>query len=335
MTARAAGGILVLACILGACGRGAPEVKLPVAAAGREPARGMPLPLPATEVTHMLEREGFELRSLERATGGVTRVYRGLAHFPRRGVDLQIKWKLLPHGGDSWNNVARKEVAAFVVQRWFLEPENWLVPPTTVRCVPLEEHRKLQDAEPIVEDTQCVLGMAAAWLQDVERPEAVVDWERFERDLPYAHHRADLNLLGYLIDHRDGRLANFLVPKADGDPRIFVIDNGISFGGLVWNYFRPNWNDIRVPALRRTAIERLRRITTEDVSALLVLDQLEADPQGVLQPVKSEPPWDASDGTRLQPGRVQLGLTDGEAAGLGERLLKLIAGVDAGEVELF
>jgi len=282
----------------------------------------------------MLERERFELRSLEPASGGVTRVFRALAHFPGRDVDLQIKWKLLPRGGDGWNNVARKEVAAFAIQRWFLDPEDWIVPPTTIRCVPREEHRKLWDADPIVDETQCVLGMAASWLQDVKNPEVIFDRERFQVDADYAHHRADMNLLAYLIDHRDGRTANFLVPKAD-DGRIYLIDNGISFGGLVWNYFRPNWNVIRVPALGREAVARLRRVTAADLNALLVLVQLEADAQGVLQVAARQAPWDASRGARLRPRQAQFGLTANEIAAVAARLQHLLARIDAGEIGLF
>jgi hypothetical protein len=143
-----------------------------------------------------------------------------------------------------------------------------------------------------------------------------------------------MNLLGYLIDHRDGRLSNFLVPAED-DGRIYMIDNGISFGPWIWNYFRPNWNVIRVPALVRDAVDRLRRVTEADVSALLVLAQLQADERGVLEPVRAEPPWDASQGARLRSGGVQVGLRADETAGLAERIQRLLARIDSGEIALF
>jgi hypothetical protein len=324
--------IASVACVLVACR--APEVRKPAPTARPRMARGMPLALPAPTEARMLERERFELRSLEPASGGVTRVFRASAHFPRRDVDLQIKWKLLPKGGDGWNNVARKEVAAFAIQRWVLDAEDWVVPPTAIRCVPEEAHRELFDAPPIVEDTRCVLGMAAAWLRDVENPEVIFDEERFAAERSYAYHRADMNLLAYLLDHRDGRTANFLVPKSD-DGRIFLIDNGISFGGLVWNYFRPNWNVIRVPALRRDKVDRLRRVTAADVSALLVLVQLEADAEGVLQPAPRQGVWDDADGSRLRPGQAQFGLTAKEAAGVAARMQRLLGRIDSGEIELF
>ena len=332
MSGRVITAIASVACILLACR--APEVRKPAPPAGARAARGMPLALPAATEAKMLERERFELRSLEPASGGVTRVFRAEAHFPRRDVDLQLKWKLLPSGGDGWNNVARKEVAAFAIQRWFLDDEDWIVPPTAIRCVPEEEHRELFDASPIVENTRCVLGMAAAWLRDVKSPEVILDEERFAAERSYAHHRADMNLLAYLLHHRDGRTANFLVPKSD-DGRLYLIDNGISFGGLVWNYFRPNWNVIRVPALRRDAIDRLRRVTAADVNALLVLVQLEADAEGVLQPAPRQGVWNDAEGARLRPGEAQFGLTAEEAAGVAERMQRLLGRIDSGAIELF
>lgn len=324
----------ILASVSLACAQHAPRAATLPVASGPTHARGMPLPLPAPEVARMLARERFELRDLERAPSGVTRVERAQAEFPERRVDLPVKWKVAPSGGEGWNNVPRKEIAAFAIQQWFLDPPDWIVPPTAVRCLPVEEHRRVRDVEPIVEGTQCVLGMVAAWLEDVVSPEAIYDPERFRRDPDYARHRADMNVLGYLIDHRDGRLSNFLVPRED-DGRIFLVDNGIAFGGLVWNYFVDNWNVIRVPALRRDAVDRLRRIGAADLSALLVLSELRADARGVLQPAPLGLPLDEENGARLGPGRVQLGLTADEVAGVAERLEHLLARVDTGEIPLF
>ena len=330
---RAAAAVAGLAYLLVACGSHAPGPP-PAFQAKRAAGRGMPLSRPAPEAARLLQSEDFELRGMKRAEHGVTRVDHGHAYFPKRRVDLEVKWKVAPSGGEGWNNVPRKEVAAFVIQQWFLDPDDWIVPPTAIRCIPVEEHRKFLDAAPIVEDTRCVVGMLAAWLDGVETPDEVLDLDRFRKEPEYARHRADLNLLAYLIDHRDGRLSNFLVPK-DDDGRIYLIDNGISFGGLVWNYFVPNWNDIRVPALVRDHIDRLRRVTADKVSALEVLTQLEADPQGVLEPAKPAPPWDPAQGARLRPGRAQFGLKADEVAGVAARLQELLARVDAGKIPVF
>jgi len=97
----------------------------------------------------------------------------------------------------------------------------------------------------------------------------------------------------------------------------------------------PNWNDIVVPALARDAVDRLRRVTAADVSALMVLVQLEADARGVLEPAAREAPWDAWQGARLRQGRVQFGLSAPEVAALAARLQRLVARIDGGEIALF
>lgn len=331
---KAVGAIAALVCMFVACAPRVPERATPPSSGQRRAPREMPLARPAEETARLLEHDRFELRGMEAARGGVTRVDRATAHFPERGIDLPIKWKVAPRGGDGWNNVGRKEIAAFTIQQWFLDPVDWVVPPTTIRCIPVEEHRRFRDVDPIVDDTTCVLGTVAAWLENVRNPDVLLDERRFRREPDYARHRADMNLLGYLIDHRDGRLSNFLVPEED-DGRIYMIDNGISFGPWIWNYFRPNWNVIRVPALARDAVDRLRRVTEADVSALLVLAQLQADARGVLEPVRAEPPWDASEGARLRSGGVQVGLRADETAGLAERIQRLLARIDSGEIALF
>jgi hypothetical protein len=329
---RTIGVVAGLACLIVACAPRAPDTA-PTFPAQRRPSHGMPLPRPAAEVARLVERERFEIRVMEAATGGVTHVDHARAYFPAGGVELPIKWKVAPSGGEGWNNVPRKEVAAFVIQQWFLDSRDWIVPPTAIRCIPVDEHRRFRDVDPVVDDTRCVLGMVAAWLDGVRNPDAILEANRFENEPEYARHRADMNLVAYLIDHRDGRLSNFLVPKED-DGRIYLVDNGIAFGGLIWNYFRPTWNVIRMP-LQRSDIDRLRRVTAADVDALLVVAQLEADARGVLEPVSREAAWDASEGARLRRGRAQFGLTAAEVAGVAARLQRLLARVDDGEIALF
>jgi hypothetical protein len=207
------------------------------------------------------------------------------------------------------------------------------VPPAAVRCIPLESYRRLfPEAQPNLPDATCVLGLVTAWLQAVEVPDVLYDPERFERDAPYAGVVADLNLLLHLIDQRDARQGNILVAAEPHPFRAFSVDNGIAFGGLVYNYFRPHWNVIRVPAVSRASVERLRKVDREELDALAVVAELRADTKGVYQPVSPTPPWARDRGVRLEPGRIQMGLTDVEIAGVGERMRALLARVDAQEL---
>ena len=122
-------------------------------------------------------------------------------------------------------------------------------------------------------------------------------------------------------------------PATEG--RTYAVDNGIAFGNLVWNYFVTNWDVVRVPALRRTSIDRLRRIGPADVDALLVVQELRRNAKGMLVTVTPGAPLDPSSGARVRGGRVQLGLSRSEADAVGARLKALLAHVDAGEMRTF
>jgi len=293
------------------------------------------MPLPPDELARMLQSAPFELRAMKRAEAGVMGVSKATAYFPSQRRELTVKWAPAPaKTADEWNASPRKETAAFAVQRWFLDPDDWVVPPTAMRCIPLAAYSRLApDMPATIEGTQCELGLVAVWLDHVKQPETIFDVDRFERDRTYAGHVADFNLFTYLVEHRDGRGGNILV-SGDGE-RIYAVDNGIAFGNLVWNYFVTNWDVLRVPGLRRAAIDRLRRVTPRDVDALMVVAELRADRAGVLQPVPPTAPIDPSQGIRVRDGRVQLGLTADEAHAVGDRLKQLLARVDAGEIPLF
>lgn len=283
----------------------------------------------------MIASERFELRTMHRAAAGVMGVSKATAWFPSHRRELEIKWAPAPSKtADGWDASPRKELAAFAVQRWFLPADDWVVPPTAMRCLPLDAYRRVApDARATIEDTQCELGLVAVWLQHVKQAEVVLDPERFEHDRTYAGRLADFNLFTFLVEHRDGRLSNFLY--SDDGERIWAVDNGIAFGNLVWNYFVTNWDVLRVPALRRESVDRLRHITPRDVEQLMVVAELRADAAGVLRPVRPTAPIDPSRGARVRDGRVQLGLSADEARAVGDRLQHLLARVDAGDIPVF
>jgi hypothetical protein len=102
------------------------------------------MPLPPEELQRLLASAPFELRSMERAEAGIMGVSKSKAYFPSRRLELTVKWAPAPpKTADAWNASPRKELAAFAVQRWFLDPDDWVVPPTAMRCVPLSAYRRL------------------------------------------------------------------------------------------------------------------------------------------------------------------------------------------------
>lgn len=283
-----------------------------------------------------LSDEPFEVVKVETAGGGVTGAQRAVLAFAD-GATVEVKWKAFPPGLDDWNNSPRKELAAYEIQKWFLTPEEYVVPTTVARCVDLEVARaERPDVQATVEGSRCVLVVFSVWMQHVTAPEDLYDAERFRRDPAYALHLANLNVLTHLIDHRDGRKGNFLLGDESGPSRAYAADNGISFDPWIWNYFVPNWNQLRVPAVPRHTVGRLRDVDDEDLEKLSVLVELALDDEGIYRPVAvPHRPIDPADGARREGRVLQLGLTDNEIDAVRDRLAELLEAVDRDEVKEF
>jgi len=284
----------------------------------------------------MAEGRG-EVRKEHRTPSGVTGAQRFSVRFPAIGRTIDLKWKAAPPGNaDGWNNAPRKELAAYAVQKWFLEPEEYVVPTTVCRCVRLSSYRHFDPkAKPTLPGTSCVFGAEALWLEDVEIPAQLYDEARFESDAAYARHLANFNILAYLIDDRDTRADNVLASKSQDNRFVFSVDNGIAFDPLIYNIFMNNWKDIEVPALPRASIARLRKLDAKQLEELAVLAEFRADPSGFLRPVRPGRPIDPTRGTRFRGGVLQLGLTDREIAHLRERIAGLLREIDERKIPLF
>ena len=299
------------------------------------PGNHFPLPPPQLE---QVMREEFELRSAEGAGGGVMGALRIEAYYPSIDRALSVKWKTAPEGGDGWNSTPRREIAAYLVQKWFLTPEQYVVPTTVARCIALEDFAEI-DAEaqpnlPDIPNARCVFGTLAIWLDNVEHADDL-DEERFRSDARYARSFANYNLLTYLIRNRDSRRGNFLIAKDPSNPRIFAVDNGIAFGEWFYNFFIPHHDVIRVPALPRDSIERLRKVGEKELQALLVVAEFRSAADGILRETQASAAFDMEEGARIRDGVLQLGLEPGEIDALSERVRDLIAEVDAGEIPVF
>jgi len=306
-------------------------------AGGTPQAKALPRnwPMAPSALDLKLAFDDFAIKEVKSAGAGVTGASRFVVGFAD-GSTLKIKWKPFPPKVlDGWNNSPRKELAAYVIQRWIFDEEDYVVPTPVPRCIPLDGYRPIRaDATPTVPGTSCVLGMSAIWMNDVEVADDLLDDDRIAEDPHYAENLADLNLLTYLIDHRDGRDGNFLQSTDKSDPRIFAVDNGIAFEGFPWNFFVRNWNKIRVPWLRADPIARLRALPAEEIDRLSTLFDMNADAQGVLRLARPTAALDPKQGVRLADGKVQLGLTTKEIGALKERIRDLLARVDAGKIQI-
>jgi hypothetical protein len=299
---------------------------------GRDPT----LPLPPPTLVHRLQHDDFRIAAVDGAGGGVMGAKKLSLVFPSDGLRIEVKWKAAPRGGEGWNNSPRREIGAYAVQELFLSRADYPVPPVVARAVGLDAYQPVdQHAESNIDGTTCVFGSMAVWLANVEQPENAFDPARFAADERYAFHFANLNLLAYLIAHRDARSNNFLAPIDPNDPRVFSIDNGIAFGGVLYNFFTWHFDEIRVTGLPAQSIERLRHVTRADLDRLAVLGELRADAGGVLRAVAPGANLDAQLGTRVAPGHVQFGLTTAEIDALADRIADLLTRIDRGELGLF
>ena len=293
-------------------------------------------PLPPSRLERLMRDARLEIRRAEDAGGGIMGARRLEAYVPAADRTLAFKWKRAPDGGEGWNNTPRREVAAYRIQQWFLPPEAYVVPTTVARCIPLAAYAPIDaDAEPNLDEGRCVLGTLAIWLDDVESPEVLLDEARFYSDALYARSSAEYNLLTVLIGNRDTLVGNQLVSTDPDAPRIYSVDNSISFRHELYNFFQPHWDQLRVPALPRDSVERLRAVDAGDVDALSVVAELWLDADGVFREVEPSAPFDAEHGVRLRDGVLQLGLEPGEIAALKRRLVALLDAVDRGEIPTY
>jgi len=251
----------------------------------------------------------------------------------------EMKWKfkkVVPGWVDSFNTSPRKEIAAYEVQKFFLDPEDYVVPTALPICVPRERYMQFaRYAAASLEGTDCVLGLGSTWMVDVTLPDPLCDESRFLKDPTYAYYMSNFNILTYLIQHRDGRVGQFLVSKDDKRRQVFSIDNGISFGFWPYNFFIRQWEKIHVAALRKDSIERLRKIQRQDLDFLGVIAQFELNENLVLKPAPVGENLDPTKGAKYIDGTLQFGLTISEIDDLWERIQSLIAEVDSGNIQVF
>jgi hypothetical protein len=283
-------------------------------------------------------KEGkIRAKEMERTARGTTGALVLINHDTVSGKDIKWKFKKnVPGWVDSFNTSPRKELAAYEVQKLFLDPEDYVVPTCLAFCIPRDRFMKRGGyAAATLEGTDCVLGLASIWMKDVTVPDTLYDESRFLQDPTYAYFMSNFNLLTYLVEHRDARVGQFLVSKDDKRRQVFSIDNGISFGFWPYNFFIVQWEKIHVPALRKNSIERLRKIQRQDLDFLGVVSQLELDDKGILRPKPVGENLDPKVGAKYIDGTVQYGLSKSEIDAVWDRIQNVIAEVDAGNIQVF
>lgn len=250
-------------------------------------------------------------------------------------TELRIKIRPAEPGGAAFNNEPRYELAAYVLQQAFLDEPDYVVPPTALRTLPRDElAAHAPRTRPTFRGADEVLVVVQYWLQQVSNRGDPWNPARFATDPVYARHVANLNVLTFLIRHGDSNAGNILASAAPGHPRAFAVDNGVAFASPASDRGTA-WRELRVPALPRATVERLRAL---DVDALrrrlsVLATWRLASGRWVFEP--DAPRLSGDVGVRIRRDQVQLGLTRREIQEIDQRRKLLLRRVDRGTVGTF
>lgn len=246
---------------------------------------------------------------------------------------LRVKLRHADPGADSFNNVPRYDLAAYALQKLYLDPADYVVPPTVLRMVPLADFRKYSPAaQPTFRASgDQVLAVVQYWLSEIRVIADVYSPARFDADAAYARHIGQLNILTYLIEHGDSNAGNFLIGKEAQGARVYSIDHGVAFASQASDRGEL-WKQLRVKRLPADAIECLRKVTPELLEEKLgVLAQWQLR-GGAYVPVALGPNLSAKRGVRIEGDMLQMGLTRAEILQVQDRLQQLLQQVDRGKI---
>jgi hypothetical protein len=289
---------------------------------------------PIAEIETRLRTQPFTIYDMRGSRFEDDRTQRVAMEFPD-SQRMLVKWAKAPNrGGNTFNNEPRYEIAAYEFQKLFLSEREYVVPPTVMRAVDLDYYRTLQpSAGPTFSNTASVIVVLQYWLTQVS-PRDVHNEKRFDTDSLYARHFANLNIFSYLVRHSDSNAGNVLISTDSTNPRVFAVDNGVAFG-YESSDRGTAWRNLIVKRVPKSTIERLRKITLDDLhNALGTVGQYEIrDRQLVAVPHTAN--TNPGAGVRNRDNVVQFGLTDREIKEMHRRITSLVNRVDDGKLQTF
>jgi hypothetical protein len=248
---------------------------------------------------------------------------------------MRVKLRRAEPGADTFNNTPRYDLAAYELQKVLMEAGEQVVPPTALRMVPVEELRAFAPAaRSTFSGASEVLCVVQYWLQDVIAVDDVLDPAQLQSDAVYARHIGQLNVFTHLIRHGDSNVGNFLVSARPQGARVFSIDNGVAFASEESDR-GDLWKPMRVKKIPADVVERLRKLTEEELTARLAVVAQWQLASGHWVAVPPGPPLSRSSGVRRDGTTVQLGLTRREIADVWDRATRLLKRIDKEEIVSF
>jgi hypothetical protein len=249
---------------------------------------------------------------------------------------MEAHWKPVAPPGQGFNNEPRYELAAYRLQRLFLDEPDYVVPPVVLRAMPIEEYQQYRSAaHPTIRNTRSVLFLLSYWLQNLAVDTVdPFDPGLFGVDEAYAFHFANTNILTHLIDHKDGNHGNVLVSMDGLNRRVFSVDNDVAFRSQT-SSLGDRWRRLHVDRLPESTIARLREITREQLDRELGVVAEFRMVDGLLEPVEPGENLGPRRGVRVRDDRVQFGLTAAEIGDVERRIGRLLRDVDRGRITTF
>lgn len=259
---------------------------------------------------------------------------KAMAHTASDPASFRIKVRRAGAGVSSFNNEPRYELAAYELSRLLFPADEQVVPAIALRAAPLAQFRQIDPAA--VEawrGTHAAFYMVQCWLNGAKPHPVAIDSARFAADPAYARAISRLNVLTYLVEHKDSNPGNVMLTGEGAEVRAWAIDNGVAFEseesdvGIFWKY-------LHIDAVDRALADRLRSLTLDELRAhLAVVAQFEYV-DGVWLPRPPTENFDRLRGVRRRGDLLQLGLTSKEIGQLERRRGKLVRRINRGEIGL-
>ncbi len=289
---------------------------------------------PVAEIEQKLKNDEFTIfrfRDL-RFKGDIGK--RVILQYPDR-KDLQIKWRRALTGGHEFNNAPRFEIAAYELQKLFLDEADFVVPPTVVRGYSFEDYKSIEaDADPTFNKPDMVIVMLQYWLNEVTVGGEVYNKKKFKSDPVYAKHFANTNIMTYIINHQDSNEGNLLTSTNSDNPRVFTVDNGVTFSSPKSNR-GAKWKHIRVDRLPKNTVGKLKNLSSQILNQKMgVIAQFEYK-DGKVFSVEPTENLNPKKGVRQSGNVVQFGLTKREIRDVEKKIKNILKQVKKGKYDLF
>jgi len=295
-------------------------------------AQDLNIPIRTDSLEYLLTTAPFEMGELTGTRFAGDRTSRAVLTFDSL-TSFMVKLAPAPRGGEEFNNVPRYEVAAYEVQKLFLDEPEVVVPTTVMRALPLDWYRERdRGVEATIRRTNSLVVVIQAFLQFVSTDD-VWNEDRFRADTTYARYWGNLNILTYLIRHNDSNSGNLMISTL-GPPRVFSVDNGVAFNSIDSDR-GTRWRNLLVDRYPAATVARLRAVTEQQMrDALGVLVQWRIENEELVPMERSEN-INPRDGVRERDGIVQFGLTRDEIDDVWYRLQTFLREVDGGRYQTF